>query len=531
MEKDNSYDHFSSKEKNLLLSLSKDITSCQSKEAILDLINNKLGAIFQYNAVTVSLVHPNKINHGAYLYTLPEEMLSHPELAARAAEKYIVNDGVYDVLLKSSTPVTYDLEELMKRKIVPGYVDFFYKNGIREMVAFPIRIDGETVGGLWIHSKQKKGFTKAQINLSEVVCSHITIALSHIWAYEKIESQLAEIEKYKAQLEQENVFLQQQIQNISAHSFIIGSSEVWKNVFELIAHVAGSDSTVLLYGETGTGKELVARVLHESSSRKGKQMIKVNCAALPPTLIESELFGHEKGSFTGAIDKRIGKFEMAHNSTLLLDEIGELPLELQVKILRVIQEKEIERVGGNTSIKTNVRIIAATNRNLQNEVDAGKFRMDLFYRLNVFPINLPPLRERKEDIPLLAAHFMKEISVKCRKNVINISQKALDQMMAYEWPGNVREMEHLIERAVLLTDGTTIKEVNLPVKNKKGTKKQEGGVGVQSIQEMEREHILSVLKKTNGKIHGPAGAAELLKIPSTTLASKMKKLGIQKTHV
>jgi transcriptional regulator with GAF, ATPase, and Fis domain len=303
---------------------------------------------------------------------------------------------------------------------------------------------------------------------------------------------------------------------------------VWKNVFELIAHVAASDSTVLLYGETGTGKELVAKALHESSSRKGKQMIKVNCAALPPSLIESELFGHEKGSFTGAIEKRIGKFEMAHNSTLLLDEIGELPLELQVKLLRAIQEKEIERVGGNTSIKTNVRIIAATNRNLQNEVEAGRFRMDLFYRLNVFPIGLPSLRERKEDIPLLAAHFMKETSLKCRKNVINISQKALDQMMAYEWPGNVRELEHLIERAVLLTDGTTIKEVSLPVRNKKGTKKQEE---VQTIQEMEREHILAVLKKTNEKIHGPGGAAELLKIPSTTLASKMKKLGIQKKHM
>jgi transcriptional regulator with GAF, ATPase, and Fis domain len=530
MKRENNYEHFSSKEKDMLLSLSRDITSSRSKEAILDLIKNKLGTVFQYNAVTVSLLHPNKINHGAYLYTLPEEMMKHPELSKRAADKYVVDDGVYDVLLASSVPVTYDLDELMQRENVPGYVDFFYKNGIREMVAFPIRLDDETVGGVWIHSKQKRAFTKTQLNFTEVICTHIAIAISHIRAYEKIESQLAEIEKYKATLEQENVLLHQQIQNISAHSFIIGSSESWNNVFELIAHVAASDSTVLLYGETGTGKELVARAIHEGSLCKGKQMVKVNCATLPSSLIESELFGHEKGSFTGATEKRIGKFEMAHNSTLMLDEISELPLELQAKLLRAIQEKEIERVGGNALIKTNVRIIAATNRNLQNDIDAGRFRMDLFYRLNVFPINLPPLRERKEDIPLFVAHFMKEFSVKCRKKVINISQKALDQMMAYDWPGNVRQLEHLIERAVLLANGNTIKEVNLPVTEVKGINKRQFK-DVQTLDEVERDYILFVLKKTNRKVHGPGGAAELLKIPSTTLASKMIKLGIRKTHL
>jgi transcriptional regulator with GAF, ATPase, and Fis domain len=302
-------------------------------------MKNKLGAVFQYNAVTVSLVHPNKINHSAYLYTLPEEMMKHPDLPSRATEQYVVNDGVYDVLLRSQGPVTYDLEELVKRPDVPGYVDFFYKNGIREMVAFPIRIDGNAIGGLWIHSRQKNAFTEAQINFTEVICSHITIALSHIWAYEKIESQLAEIQKYKAQLEAENVYLQQRIQTISGHSYIIGSSDAWKNVFELVSHVAASDCTVLLYGETGTGKELVARSLHEASPRHNKHMVKVNCATLPANLIESELFGHEKGSFTGATERRIGKFEMAHRSTLFLDEIGELPLDLQVKLLRAIQEK------------------------------------------------------------------------------------------------------------------------------------------------------------------------------------------------
>jgi transcriptional regulator with GAF, ATPase, and Fis domain len=398
------------------------------------------------------------------------------------------------------------------------------------MVAFPIRIDGNAIGGLWIHSRQKNAFTEAQINFTEVICSHITIALSHIWAYEKIESQLAEIQKYKAQLEAENVYLQQRIQTISGHSYIIGSSDAWKNVFELVSHVAASDCTVLLYGETGTGKELVARSLHEASPRHNKHMVKVNCATLPANLIESELFGHEKGSFTGATERRIGKFEMAHRSTLFLDEIGELPLDLQVKLLRAIQEKEIERLGGNTSIKTDVRIIAATNRNLQNEIEAGRFRMDLYYRLNVFPITLPPLRERKEDIPSLVTHFMKEASTRCRKNVTGITQKALEQLIAYEWPGNVRELEHMIERAVLLTNGSSIKEVSLPVNNKKYLNKIRQR-DIPTLQEVEREHVLYVLKQTNGKIHGPGGAAEVLKIPATTLASKIKKLGIQKMHV
>jgi transcriptional regulator with GAF, ATPase, and Fis domain len=301
-----------------------------------------------------------------------------------------------------------------------------------------------------------------------------------------------------------------------------------KKVFDLIGRVAETDSTVLLQGETGTGKELIARAIHVNSRRKDHIMVKVNCAAIPANLIESELFGHEKGSFTGATDRRIGKFELAHNSTLFLDEIGEMPMELQVKLLRVLQEKEIERVGGKSTIKTDVRIIAATNRNLYEEINAGKFRSDLFYRLNVFPITLPPLRDRKEDIPGLAYHFIQRLSQKLGRPVSSISHKALEEMLRYNWPGNIRELEHLIERSLLMTRGTIIKEIYLPkteIHQKSGRKDEDS---IKSFAQNEREYILSILKKSNGKVRGPGGAAELLDLPSSTLQSKMKKLGIRK---
>jgi transcriptional regulator with GAF, ATPase, and Fis domain len=245
--------------------------------------------------------------------------------------------------------------------------------------------------------------------------------------------------------------------------------------------------------------------------------------------VESELFGHEKGSFTGAVERRIGKFELASNSTLFLDEIGEMPIELQVKLLRALQEKEIERIGGKSVIKTDVRIIAATNRHLQQEIANGRFRGDLFYRLNVFPITLPPLRERKEDISGLSWHFIQRFSQRLGKKINTLSKNALQQMMDYDWPGNVRELEHTIERSMLMTNGASIKEVYLPVdeknKNTPGREEQR----IKTIGENEREHIIAVLKKSNGRVRGAGGAAELLKLPPTTLHSKMKKLGILKT--
>jgi transcriptional regulator with GAF, ATPase, and Fis domain len=257
-------------------------------------------------------------------------------------------------------------------------------------------------------------------------------------------------------------------------------------------------------------------------------MVKVNCAALPPNLIESELFGHERGSFTGATEQRLGKFELANNSTLFLDEIGEMPLDLQVKLLRVLQEKEIERVGGRKTIKVDVRIVAATNRNLEKEVAEGRFRSDLYYRLNIFPISLPPLRDRKEDIPLLATYFIQRFAKKAGRNITTFSNRALQDMIHYSWPGNIRELEHLIERSVLLSSGDTIRQIHLPsIKPVVQTTGSEELV-LKSIDENERDHILRILRYCGGKLSGDGGAAQILGVPPGTLYSKFKRLGIKR---
>jgi transcriptional regulator with GAF, ATPase, and Fis domain len=289
------------------------------------------------------------------------------------------------------------------------------------------------------------------------------------------------------------------------------------HVFDLVTQVAPVDTSVLLLGESGTGKELVARAIHNLSPRKDKLLVKMNCAALPANLIESELFGHEKGAFTGALEKRIGKFELAQGGTIFLDEIGEIPVDLQSKLLRVLQEKEIERIGGSQTIKVDLRIIAATNRNLEQEVAAGKFRLDLYYRLNVFPITLPPLR----------------------KPFHGIKPESLDEMLQYHWPGNIREMENLVEQAFVLNDGKSPLQWGRPLINDRLMIEQPASAilpkTLNDVKEgqmaAEREYILSVLKQTNGRIRGAGGAAEILNLKPTTLESRMEKLGIRKMHI
>jgi DNA-binding NtrC family response regulator len=316
----------------------------------------------------------------------------------------------------------------------------------------------------------------------------------------------------------------------SASSFegIVGKSHLLLKVFDLITQVAPTDTTVLILGESGTGKERVADCIHQLSPRKNKPFVKINCTTLPSTLIESELFGHEKGSFTGALDKRIGKFEKADKGTVFLDEIGEISPDLQVKLLRVLQEKYIERIGATDITNVDVRIIAATNRNLEKEVAEGRFRLDLYYRLNVFPIELPPLRERTEDIPVLARHFIDYYNRKVGKKVTGLSDKVLKNLAAYHWPGNIRELENYIERSILLTKGNVIEESILLTKQSKDDSGIIQNTRAKTIFENERDYIIHVLKKCNGRIWGAGGAAEILNIPPTTLRSKMKKLGIER---
>lgn len=316
--------------------------------------------------------------------------------------------------------------------------------------------------------------------------------------------------------------------NANLFEGIIGNSHLLLNVFDNVIQVAPADSSVLILGESGTGKEKIAERIHFLSPRKSRPFIKVNCAALPTNLIDSELFGHEKGSFTGAYDRKIGKFEQAHTGTIFLDEIGEIPLEIQVKLLRVLQEKEIERIGGRITIKTDVRIVAATNRNLEKEVAEGRFRLDLYYRLNVFPIIMPPLRDRKEDIPALAAHFLEHYSKKTGKFIRPLSTRVLEALAGHDWPGNIRELENLIERNILLAKDDEIHHVILPNVQIGPPAVVHTPPPVVTMLENERQHILAALKKCNGKIWGEGGAAEILNLPPTTLNSKMKRLGIKK---
>lgn len=308
------------------------------------------------------------------------------------------------------------------------------------------------------------------------------------------------------------------------HFGMIGDSPVLKEIGRYIGIAAAAVSPVLILGESGTGKEVVARAIHENSVREKKPLIVVDCAALTPTLIESELFGHEKGSFTGASDKRTGKFEQAAEGTIFLDEVGEMPIEIQSKLLRVLQEKEICPIGGKRK-KINVRIIAATNRNLEEEVAAGRFRLDLYYRLFVFPIQLTPLRERKDDIMPIATHYLQVFAETNQKTITGFSDKAKQALLQYAWPGNVRELIHLVERSVLLCEGRQIDIISLP--NIKQTKTSDTAQ-VKTITENERDHILEVLEKCDWKIYGPGGAADLLEINASTLKSRMKKLGISK---
>ena len=336
-----------------------------------------------------------------------------------------------------------------------------------------------------------------------------------------------EIESLKNQLQKENEYLQEEVRRHSKFENIICKSNAYAKVLQQVEKVAPTETTVLITGESGTGKELLANALHQHSKRKEHVLIKVNCATLPKELFESELFGHKKGAFTGAVSNKEGKFSIAHQGTIFLDEIGEVPIELQAKLLRVLQEGEFDVLGGNTE-KVDVRVLAATNRNLEKMVEEGTFREDLFYRLNVFPIHNIPLRERKEDIPALAQHFLERYSLKAGKGFNKISKKTTEAFLNYNFPGNIRELENLIERAVILEDGKTLFPGSwLPSSNDLPKKDHK----LVSFEEMQREYIMDVLKETNGKVSGRGGAAEILKLNDKTLFAKMKKLGIEKKVV
>jgi transcriptional regulator with GAF, ATPase, and Fis domain len=338
---------------------------------------------------------------------------------------------------------------------------------------------------------------------------------------EKLQNALDEVERLKSRLEDEKIYLQKEIKLNHNFEEIISHSKTLKDVLIKVEQVATTDSTVLILGETGTGKELIARAIHHISARTDRPIVKVNCAALPPSLIESELFGHEKGAFTGAHSRQIGHFELADRSTIFLDEIGELPLELQPKLLRVLENSEFQRLGNPQYIKVNVRVLAASNRDLEQEVAEGRFRSDLYYRLNVYPITCPPLRDHKEDIPLLVNHFVKKYGAKTGKQIETIPQQVMERLQEYHWPGNVRELENIIERAMVISRGNQLEIAEFSKTSSSAR------LSMTTLKEYEKDYIISVLESTGWRVSGEKGAAKILGLKPTTLYSRMKKLGIK----
>ncbi|MEX6689986.1 sigma 54-interacting transcriptional regulator [Danxiaibacter flavus] len=518
-------------EQSILLCVAARIAAARTRADLWNVINEDILGLFGGVYYTLCLLHEDRRFHSPFIHSKDEQFDVDNPGNPIIRNDHPVEDGIFDYALKSSGPVQFQMETLLKQPSLPVYIPYWAKMGIQEMLVVKITNGDEDRGVLYLYANKTGAFSQGQFGLLSGIADLIGTGICNILANEKIEEQIAEINRYKQQLEEEKAYLIAEQRAAEGFAELIGTSPEMQKVFSLISKVADSSTTVLLLGETGTGKELVARAIHEASPRNGNLMIKVNCAAMPASLIESELFGHEKGSFTGASERRIGKFELAHNSTLFLDEIGELPLELQAKILRALQEKEIERIGGKTTIKVDVRVIAATNRNLEKEVTQQRFRSDLYYRLNVFPITLPPLRKRKQDIPSLAAHFIERFARSNGKTIHGLSRKAMDKLEAYAWPGNIRELEHMIERTILLTNGHIIRNIQLPEKSSITLTGHNSEFQVRSLEEVEREYILTVLKHYNGRISGPHGAALKLQIPPTTLISRMQKLGIQKEHI
>lgn len=403
---------------------------------------------------------------------------------------------------------------------------------IQSYCVVPLVSMGKSIGTFALWSETQNRYSESDAELLREVANQVALAISNMKSYEEIAS-------LKARLEKENVYLQEEIRTEHNFEEIIGDSPSLRALLRRVDQVAPTDSTVLIYGETGTGKELIARAIHDRSNRKNRPLVKVNCSAISAGLVESELFGHVKGAFTGAFERRIGRFELADGGTIFLDEVGELPLDTQVKLLRVLQEREFEPVGSNRSVRVDVRIICATNRNLEESIKAGTFRSDLYYRLNVFPLEVPPLRERRSDIEQLAKFFISRYARNLGKKITGISERTTENLLSYSWPGNIRELQNVVERALILSNGPILDLENdltsaspvLPEEPLEAPTVFPGAdhSPMKTLNEVEREHILAVLQQTHGVIDGSNGAAKTLGMHPNTLRHRMEKLGIKRS--
>jgi len=414
------------------------------------------------------------------------------------------------------------LDRMLGSKFAPDSMRHLTALGMQSACCVPLIHRGEAIGTMAVASRQENAFSSHDAQMLAQVATQVAMAVSNAIAFR----QIAEL---RDRLTQEKQYLEEEINVENQFEDIVGESAGLRQVLKQIETVAPTDATVLIQGETGTGKELLARAIHRLSARANRTFVKLNCAAIPAGLLESELFGHEKGAFTGAIARKMGRLELAHEGTLFLDEIGEMPLDLQPKLLRALQEREIERLGGNRPIQVNVRLIAATNRDLATMVEEKQFRSDLYYRLKVFPIFSPPLRERTGDIPVLVRHFVSSHSRRMGKTIETIPDDVMKALTHWPWPGNIRELENFLERAVILTRGSVLYVPLAELETAVGRKAEEDADASPTLEAAEREHILRVLRDAKGQIGGEDGAAARLGLKRTTLNSKLKKLGIERS--
>jgi formate hydrogenlyase transcriptional activator len=406
----------------------------------------------------------------------------------------------------------FSMEETRAISQVTG--ELLGREGLQSLCCLPLVSRGNALGVLNLGSRRENFFSPDDLQFFTQAAGQIAIALENARSYERIE-------ELNARLEEEKVYLEDEIRTDNRFEEIVGQSRELKAILKQVETVAPTDSTVLIYGETGTGKELLARAIHDLSTRRNGTFVKLNCAAIPTGLLESEMFGHEKGAFTGAIAQRIGRFELAHRGTMFLDEVGEIPLELQTKLLRVLQEREFERLGSSRTIRTDARLVAATNRDLAGMVEERQFRADLYYRLNVFPITVPPLRDRREDIPLLVRYFVQQYARQMNRRITTIPAESMQALARYHWPGNIRELQNFIERAVILSPGPALAA---PIRELKTAGR--GSAAVLTLAAAERDAIVRALREAGGRVGGDQGAAAKLGMKRTTLQARMRKLGI-----
>jgi formate hydrogenlyase transcriptional activator len=506
-----------------LLAVSEAIVAHRDFSSLFHELAGRLHLVVQFDGL--SLVLHEAASDLMRLHVLEtSEPFPHPPVLA-----FPVEDDPAGWVWQAQQPlVTSSVTELTRW---PGFVERVQPFGVQSFCWLPLTTAQRRLGALVFVCKQQSAYDTADVGFLQLVANQVAVAIDNALAFQ-------EITALKEQLSKENAYLEEEVRTEHGFAEIVGESVALRRVLKQVETVAPTGSTVLIRGETGTGKELIARALHDLSPRAERTFVKLNCAAIPTGLLESELFGHEKGAFTGAISQKVGRFELAHKGTLFLDEVGDIPLELQPKLLRVLQEQEFERLGSTKTIHVDVRLVAATNRDLAPMVADGRFRSDLYYRLNVFPLMLPPLRERPDDIPRLVRHFTQRFARRMGRRIETIPSAVLDALVSYPWPGNVRELQNVIERAVILSAGSSLQiplgdlqsaATQAPASTAAAATQAPAPTGeAVTLADAEREHILGALRETGGVVGGPKGAAARLGMKRSMLYWKMKKLGISR---